>query len=78
MLDGNVLSKFKGYIFCGNALFYVILCMKTKTNTVNIAVSVETHQLLISHIQVIDGKIGKFTEKAIREKIEREKPKQAS
>jgi hypothetical protein len=52
--------------------------MKAKSNTVNIAVSAETHKLLVAHIQNIDGKLGKFADKAIREKIEREKPKQAS
>ena len=46
----------------------------------NIAVSTETHKLLVAHIQDIDGKIGKFADKAIKEKIEKEtkkkKPKQ--
>ena len=51
--------------------------MKTKS-TINVAMSVDVHQLLVNHIQVIDGKLGKFTEKAIKEKIEREKPKRAS
>jgi len=46
--------------------------MNAKPTTINIAVSKETHELLVSHIQSIDGKIGKFTEKAIKEKIERE------
>lgn len=52
--------------------------MKSKSTNINIAVSAETHNLLVAHIQVIDGKIGKFADKAIREKLEREKSKQAS
>lgn len=51
--------------------------MKAKSNTVNVAVSVETHNLLVSHIQLVEGKIGKFTDRAIKEKIERERPRQA-
>lgn len=46
-----------------------------KPNTINIAISVETHKILVDHIQSIDGKIGKFTDKAIREKVERESKK---
>lgn len=34
--------------------------------------STETHKLLVFHIQNVDGKIGKFADKAIREKIEKE------
>lgn len=51
--------------------------MKANPSLVNVAISVETHQILVTHIQNIDGKIGKFTDKAIKEKIEREakKPK---
>lgn len=52
--------------------------MKAKSNTVNIAVNAETHQLLVSHVQSVDGKIGKFTERAIKEKIDREKIKPVS
>lgn len=37
--------------------------------TANIAISKEVHLLLVAHIQETDGKIGKFTEKAIKEKI---------
>lgn len=46
--------------------------MKPNSSTINVAVSVETHKLLVEYIQKIDGKIGKFTEKAIREKIMRD------
>lgn len=46
--------------------------MKPNSSTINVAVSVETHKLLVEYIQKIDGKIGKFTEKAIKEKIQRE------
>jgi hypothetical protein len=49
--------------------------MKANSSTINIAVSVETHQLLVAYIQNVDGKIGKFTDKAIREKIDRETKK---
>lgn len=38
----------------------------------NIAVSTETHKLLVAHIQNIDGKIGKYADKAIRERIEKD------
>lgn len=59
-------------------LFFTIFAiMKAKSNTANVAVSTETHQLLVSHVQSVDGKIGKFVEKAIKEKIERDKSKQA-
>lgn len=44
----------------------------------NIAVSTETHKLLVAHIQDRDGKIGKFADKAIREKIEKETKKKKS
>ncbi|MDB5282686.1 MAG: hypothetical protein JWO06_1761, partial [Bacteroidota bacterium] len=40
-----------------------------------IAVSTETHAVLVNHILKVDGKIGRFTEKAIKEKIEREQKK---
>jgi hypothetical protein len=49
--------------------------MKNNPLLTNIAVSTETHKLLVSHIQNIDGKIGKFTDKAIREKIDKETKK---
>ena len=49
--------------------------MKIPPPTVNVAVSAETHKMLVSHIQNIDGKIGKFTDKAIKEKIERDSKK---
>lgn len=49
--------------------------MKPNTSSINVAVSVETHKLLVEYIQKIDGKIGKFTDKAIKEKIERESKK---
>ncbi len=45
---------------------------KPKASTTNIAVNTEVHKLLVSHIQSIDGKIGKWTEKAIKEKLEKE------
>lgn len=57
-------------------LFFVIFDNMKNPSLINIAVSTETHKLLVSHIQNIDGKIGKFTDKAIREKIERETKKQ--
>jgi hypothetical protein len=46
--------------------------MKNNPLLTNIAVSTETHKILVAHIQNIDGKIGKFADKAIREKIEKE------
>ena len=51
-----------------------------KPATINIAISTDTHKLLVTYIQEIDGKMGKFADKAIKEKIERErcKTKQAS
>lgn len=49
--------------------------MKTNPSLINVAISVETHQLLVAYIQNIDGKIGKFTDKAVKEKIERETKK---
>lgn len=54
-------------------LFFVIFdIMKNIKQTVNIAVGIEVHSQLVTHIQKVDGKIGKFTEKAIKEKLERE------
>lgn len=44
----------------------------TKPITHNIAISAETHELLVSYIQRVDGKIGKFADKAIKEKLEKE------
>lgn len=46
--------------------------MKPKAPTTNIAVNTEVHKQLVSHIQNIDGKIGKWTEKAIKEKLEKD------
>lgn len=57
-------------------LFFVTFGYMIKPATINIAVSVETHRILVDYIQEIDGKIGKFTDKAIKEKIEKEKSKQ--
>lgn len=48
--------------------------MIVKTTT-NVAISIETHENLVAHIQQVDGKIGKFVDKAIKEKIERETKK---
>jgi hypothetical protein len=45
---------------------------KTTATAQNISVSKETHSLLVAHILKIDGKLGKFADKAIKEKIERE------
>jgi len=61
-------------------LFFTIfnIMKKAKSNTANIAISNETHSALVSYVQSVDGKIGKFVEKAIKEKIDRERPKQAS
>jgi hypothetical protein len=41
-----------------------------------IAISNETHSMLVEHIEKTDGKLGKFSDKAIKEKIERETKKQ--
>jgi hypothetical protein len=43
-----------------------------KPLTQNVAISNETHSLLVSHVQENDLKLGKFADKAIREKIEHE------
>lgn len=43
-----------------------------------IAISTETHAMLVTHIVNTDGKIGKFAERAIREKIEKEEKKMSS
>lgn len=40
-----------------------------------IAISTETHELLVKYIEKTDGKIGKFSDKAIKEKIEKEEKK---
>lgn len=53
--------------------------MKTvKQLLANVAISQETHKLLISHIQSIDGKIGKFVDRAIKEKIDRDAKKKTT
>lgn len=41
----------------------------------SIRVKKETHQALVSHLENTDRKIGRFTDMAIMEKIEREKKK---
>lgn len=46
--------------------------MKIKSSTKNVAISTETHAILIAHVEKNDSKAGKFTDKAIKEKIERE------
>ena len=38
----------------------------------NVTISTEVHKILLDHIDKIDGKIYKFVEKAIKEKIERD------
>jgi len=59
-------------------LFFVIFDnMKNIKQTINIAVSTEVHSLLVDHVQKVDGKIGKFTEKAIKEKLEKETKKES-
>lgn len=40
-----------------------------------IAISTETHSLLVEHIGKTDGKLGKFADRAIKEKIEVETKK---
>jgi len=45
--------------------------MKPKTTT-NVAINTDVHTALVIHIQSIDGKIGKWTEKAIKEKLDRD------
>lgn len=52
--------------------------MKAKSTLINISVSKDTHKILVAHIEATDGKIGKFTDKAIKEKIERETTKRVS
>jgi aspartokinase-like uncharacterized kinase len=45
---------------------------KPTKDTMNVAVSSATHKTLVDHIQAIDGKIGKFVDKAILEKINKD------
>jgi hypothetical protein len=45
---------------------------KEKKQTQNVSIPIETHKILVAHVDKIDGKIYKFVEKAIKEKIERE------
>lgn len=46
--------------------------MKIQASTINISVTVETHKLLVAYIEKIEGKIGKFADRAILEKIARD------
>ena len=39
---------------------------------INISINKEVHQLLVTHLNNGDRKIGKFTEAAIKEKVEKE------
>jgi hypothetical protein len=48
---------------------------KPKSNTQNVPITKETHQLLVAHVQVVDRRIWKFADEAIREKLEREAKK---
>ena len=41
-------------------------------STQNIAISNETHKLLVSYIEKIDGKLGKYADRAIKEKLEKD------
>lgn len=50
--------------------------MKPNSNLISVSITKDTHKILVDHIQAIDGKIGKFTDKAIKEKIERETKKE--
>lgn len=45
--------------------------MKISPATANIAISIETHKMLAAYMQKIDGKMGKFADKVLREKIEK-------
>ncbi len=44
-------------------------------STQNVAISCDTHKLLVAHIEKTDGKMGKFADKAIKEKLEKENKK---
>lgn len=48
---------------------------KPTRQTTNIAISIDTHKSLVEYIQKIDGKVGKFADKAIQEKINKENEK---
>ena len=45
---------------------------KSKKQLQNVSIPIETHKLLVEHVDKIDGKIYKFVEKAIKEKIEKD------
>lgn len=45
---------------------------KEKKQTQNVSIPIETHKILVAHVDKIDGKIYKFVEKAIKEKIQRD------
>lgn len=40
-----------------------------------VAISTDTHSILVNHIEKTDGKIGRFVDKAVKEKIEKETKK---
>ncbi len=46
-----------------------------KPGTQNIAVSKDTHKLLVAYVEKIEGKISKVADRAIREFIEKTEPK---
>lgn len=73
-----IYAKFIQYASCNSSVFIGIFDNMKNPLLTNIAVSTETHKILVSHIQNIDGKIGKFADKAIREKIEKETKRKKS
>lgn len=52
--------------------------MKAKSSTINIAVSLETHALLVNYTQLVDGKIGKISDRVLREFVKKELAKRVS
>jgi len=52
--------------------------MNTSTSK-NVALSIETHKMLVEYAQSVDGKVTKIADRAVREYVQkRKKPKQAS
>lgn len=43
-----------------------------KPQTQNIAISIETHSMLIKLVEITDGKMGKIADRFLRERLESE------
>ena len=52
--------------------------MKNNRQTQNVALSIDTHKMLVNYAQSVDGKITKLADRIIREFVQKELSKRVS